>query len=130
MTTKERNAIKQAHKQRHLESLQKLGYTKDSLHAIKRLETEANRVQTADCNGELTEVEASDADMRISNRVASLFGGKLPKGFFINGDPRGYTLKLDPEAWKVSDNAQENWEARPIKYTDWGDYMILAPEEF
>jgi len=126
----ERREIILKHRQRHLEGLQRLGYTKNSLHAIKRLETEANRIQTADANGELTEVEASDADMRISNRVAVLFGGKLPKGFFINGDPRGYALKLDPEAWKVSDNAQENYEAMPIKYTDWGGYMILAPEEF
>lgn len=130
MEATERREIMLKHRQRHLESLQKLGYIKNSLHAIKRLETEANRIQTADANGELTEVEASDADMRISNRVASLFGGELPKGFFVNGDPRGYTLKLDPEAWKVSDNAQENYEAQPIKFTDWGGYMILAPEEF
>lgn len=130
MNTLERKAIKLAHRQRHIEQLQKLGYTKDTMHAIKRLENEANRIQTADCNGELTEVEASDADMRISNRVATLFGGQLPKGFFINGDPRGYALKLNPEAWRVSDDAHENYEAQPIKYTDWGGYMILAPEEF
>lgn len=130
MKTSERREIMLKHRQRHIEGLQKLGYIYDKMNAIKRLEHEANAIQTADANGELTEVEASNADMRISNRVAVMFGGKLPKGFFINGDPRGYTLKLDPEAWKVSDNAQENYEALPIKYQDWGGYMILAPEEF
>ena len=130
MKATERREIMLQHRQGHTESLKKLGYTKDTMHAIKRLEHEANEIQTKDANGELTEVEASNADMRISNRVASLFGGKLPKGFFINGDPRGYTLKLDPEAWKVSDDARENYEAMPIKFTDWGGYMILAPEDF
>lgn len=130
MKALERKEIMLAHRQRHIESLKALGYTKDTMHAIKRLEHEANRIQTDDANGELTEVEAAHADMRISERVAVLFGGTLPKGFFINGDPRGYTLKLDPEAWKVSDDPRENYEAQPIKFTDWSGYMILAPEEF
>lgn len=130
MKAQERREVMLQHRQRHIESLKALGYTKDTMHAIKRLEHDANRLQTADANGELTEIEASDGDMRISNRVAVLFGGTLPKGFFINGDPRGYTLKLDPEAWEVSDDARENYDAQPIKYTDWGGYMILAPEEF
>lgn len=130
MRASERKEIMLKHRQRHIESLQKLGYIYDKMNAIKRLENEAHRLQTADANGELTELEASDGDMRISNRVAVLFGGKLPKGFFINGDPRGYSLKIDPEAWRVSDDATENYNAMPIKYTDWGGYMILAPEEF
>jgi len=130
MNTLERKAITLAHRQRHIESLQKLGYIKDTMHSIKRLEHDANRLQTADANGELSEVEASDGDMRISNRVATLFGGTLPKGFFINGDPRGYSLKLDPEAWRVSDDVQTNYEAQPINFTDWGGYLILAPEDF
>ena len=130
MNNLERREIQLKHRQRHIESLKKLGYIKNTLHAIKRLEHEANAIQTADAEGKLSEAESRALDDNITDKVKGLFGGTLPKGFFVNGDPRGYTLKLDPEAWKVSDNAQENYEALPIKYQDWGGYMILAPEEF
>ena len=130
MTTTERRAITLQRRQRHIESLQKLGYIYDKMNAIKRLENKANYIQTMDCNGELTESEVKQHDLKITSEVKRLFGGNVPKGFFINGDARGYALKIDTEAWKVSDNATENYNAQPIKYTDWGDDMILAPEEF
>lgn len=129
MKASERKEIMLKHRQRHIESLQKLGYIKESLHAIKRVETNANTIATKECNGEL-EGNYEDYERKITNDIKRLFGGKVPKGFFMNGDPRGYSLKLDPEAWKVSDNAQENYDALPVKYQDWGGYMILAPEEF
>lgn len=129
MKTTELREIMLKHRQRHIESLQRLGYKRDTLHAIKRVENQANKIATMECNGEIT-TEQSEIEMeQIERAVYALFGG-MPKGFFINGDPRGYSLKLDPEAWKVSEDARENYEAQPIKYTDWGGYMILAPEEF
>src|SRR4051812_13269794 len=114
MKAQERREIMLKHRQRHIEQLQKLGYIYDKMNALKRLETYANRLQVMDCNGELTEEQAKEADNLILKRVKKLFGGKLPKGFFINGDPRGYTLKLDTDAWKVSDDPRENYEAQPI----------------
>lgn len=129
MKTTERRAKTLQYRQQHIEALQRLGYTRPTMHAIKRLEHEANAAQVAQANGEMNEDEGTAADERIKQRLAVLFGGTLPRGFFINGDPRGYTLKLDPEAWKVSEDARENYEALPIKMTDWGGYMILAPEE-
>lgn len=130
MKASERREIMLKHRQRHIESLQKLGYIHDTMHAIKRLEHKANLWQTEDANGEVSEDIDEVRNEYINRQIMHLFGGVTPKGFFINGDPRGYTLKLDPEAWKVSDDPRENYDAQPIKYTDWGGYMILAPEEF
>lgn len=95
------------------------------VNAIKRLEHEANYAATRACNGEITDQEYSNLEMRYSNRAAMLFGGKLPHGFFINSDPRGYALKLNNEAYAVN-----HPNDLPINYQDWGGYMIIAPEEF
>lgn len=42
--------------------------------------------------------------------------GKLPTGVFINGDPRGYMLKLDSEKVTIPEGM----------YKDWGSDGILA----
>ena len=130
MTTKERREIMLQHRQRHIEQLQKLGYIYDNMNAIKMLETAQSQLNVDECNGDITDYNAQVIQKKLTARAKRLFGGKLPKGFFVNGDPRGYALKLNSDAWKVSDDARENYEARPISYTDWGGYMILAPEEF
>lgn len=130
MKAQERRAIMLTHRQRHIEQPQKLGYIYSNMNAIKMLETKANTLAMNENNGDITDYNANREEKRITANVKRLFGGKLPKGFFFNGDSRGYALKLNGDDWKVSDDARENYEARPISYTDWGDYMILAPEEF
>ncbi len=50
--------------------------------------------------------------------LAAIFGGKIPAGIFINGDPRGHILKLDSETVKIPEGMQ----------TDWGQDGILAAE--
>lgn len=130
MNRLDRREIMLKHRQRHIEQLQKLGYIYDKMNAIKMLENAVNRLGVKDCNGEISQEDFKVLERIYMNRAKKLFGGKLPKGFFMNGDPRGYSLKLDTEAWRVSDDARENYEAQPISYTDWGGYMILAPEEF
>ena len=52
--------------------------------------------------------------------VQSLFNGKL-KGLFINGDARGYALKIEDKVM-ISDYKETGL------YKDWGGYGILAPE--
>lgn len=52
---------------------------------------------------------------QIRDKVEKVFG-YLPEGFFVNGDPRGYALKL--ETGSVPYRLHE----------DWGRYQILAPE--
>jgi hypothetical protein len=66
--------------------------------------------------------------LEIKRRVEQLFGC-LPPGFFVNGDPRGYALKLDPEAPQVEGlpSAKALIESARL-HRDWGGYGILSPE--
>jgi hypothetical protein len=83
------------------------------------------------CNGEewqygrlirkaMTSEEYDAAQDEIEEQVKRLFDGNLPAGFFINGDPRGYALKIDNNKVTIPAGL----------HTDWGGYGILAPEEF
>ena len=67
---------------------------------------------------------------KIRAEVTKVFGGKLPIGFVINGDPRGYSLKIKEEQNRIFVNSDDgkNHDQKVINYTDWGGYGILAPE--
>ena len=81
---------------------------------LRRIETKANRIMCMQCNGDMTEEQGEKHDAAIKKAVIKLIGD-VP-GFFLNGDPRGYTLKIKAEN-------------RPANlYSDWGGYGILAPE--
>lgn len=125
MKTSERKAIRLQHRQRHIEQLQKLGYIYNHMNAIKQLEHKANDWAVDACNGDITDDEYEHREVYVTSEVKRLFGGKVPHGFFYNGDPRGYSLKLDNEAYNAS-----HPNKLPINYQDWGGYMILAPEEY
>jgi uncharacterized protein YodC (DUF2158 family) len=51
--------------------------------------------------------------------VARAFKGKIPAGFYLNQDPRGYSLKIDKNKGGFIPAGLE---------TDWGGYGLLAPE--
>jgi len=51
----------------------------------------------------------------VKDCVRNIFG-QVPVGFFVNGDARGYALKLDPEVCEVPQGM----------CTDWGRNGILA----
>jgi hypothetical protein len=125
MNQLDRRAIMLNHRQRHIEQLQALGYIYSNMNAIKMLETAVSALNVDECNGDITDYKAQVLAKKYTDRAKRLFGGKLPKGFMINGDPRGYALKLDNEAYDV-----KHPNDLPINYQDWGGYMILAPEEF
>lgn len=82
---------------------------------LRRIEGEARRATTAYCNGTITEQACDEACTLVMGAVRRVFTA-LPTGFFINRDPRGYALKLEPES--VPFKLEE----------DWGRYQILAPE--
>lgn len=104
-----------------------------SFRALRRIELEAHRSATAQCNGDGFEGQPFRPDWdsatgeetnktpwsaykdSVRRRVASAFGGKLPSGFFFNQDPRGYALKLAPGSFPAE------------MVTDWGGFGILAP---
>jgi len=95
---------------------------------LRRLEATAHRNAELSCNGDLTEEQEQRRDDRTRKQVEEL----LPRlkqfehnprcTFFINGDPRGYTLKVQedivPHLRALGLNA----------HTDFGGYFILAPD--
>ena len=107
---------------RHLQTLSALSgdpnagpYRFDLYSKLKRLEVRANRISTAECNGEILEEIADKKLDAIRKKVAELLPNLTT--FFINGDPRGYSLKVKESEAKFLG-----------MYTDWGGYGILAPE--
>lgn len=87
---------------------------------LLRIEQITHKAATNYCNGDI------DSDMwdRIcevqSSNVQQLFRGNL-KGFFINGDARGYALK-------IKDSVMREAYKEIRLQTDWGGYGLLAPE--
>ena len=82
-----------------------------------------NRLMCDECNGTRpgTEEENEKKDEKVIDRVKKLL--PVATGVFLNGDPRGYTLKIKSEDVKTLN------EAGKINiYQDWGGYGILAPE--
>lgn len=103
---------------RHMAALRSIGFTGTWL-GLRRIEARAHRYNEDSCNLDIGEVEEARRYAGIFKSVRAQFGGKLPDGFQLNGDPRGYALKLDPAKCKLPTGIQ----------TDWGGYGILAPEE-
>ena len=50
--------------------------------------------------------------------LASIFGGTIPEGVFLNGDPRGHFLKLDCDEVPIPEGMER----------DWGGNGLLAAE--
>ena len=84
-----------------------------------RLEARAHKLQVMDCNGDAP-ANIEQQENKIRAKVSEL----LPRlnDFFINGDPRGYTLK-------AKETAVTRLRSLDLStYTDWGGYFILAPK--
>jgi len=117
-----KNAVRAVKQMETLSKLAGLDYPNcyDLLETLHRLETKANRVATDKCNG------YGDADKHtkqieaIRKKVLALLPDLDPKDFFINGDPRGYSLKIREEKAKSLGFG--------AIHTDFGGYGILAPE--
>jgi hypothetical protein len=82
-----------------------------------KLEQQAHKAAEDYCNG-VIQLEVWD---RITTSIETQVFILMPslKGFFINGDPRGYALKIKTETM-----LKENY---PLT-RDWGGYGILSPE--
>lgn len=98
--------------------------------ALRKVEHVAHAAATAYCNGDAFTLAGTRYDFRSSGcdafdalkrdhirpAVARAFGGRIPEGFFVNGDPRGYALKIRAE------------HAPAGMATDWGRNGILAAD--
>ena len=89
----------------------------DTWRKLARIERDVSAVSVAWCNGECTEDQWEEIKTIATSRAAKVFGGSCPSGFFINSDPRGYALKIDPDKALIPDGM----------HRDLGGYGILAP---
>lgn len=112
----------------HVETLRKIanletGYEADELYKkLHRIEAKCSRIFTAEFNGwiDLPENESEKRDAKILKTVQSLLPGL--KTIFLNGDPRGYALRIK------SDEVKELRDLGISFYTDFGGYGILCPD--
>ena len=85
---------------------------------LRRIETKTGAAAVAYCNGEIDQdawLTASEAALSAVQKL--LKSGNIP--IIINGDPRGYSLKIDDDYMRENDVRL---------HRDWGGYGILAPE--
>lgn len=84
---------------------------------LVKAEKEAHRRATLECNESISEEESDKWHEKFIARLTKKLGvAKMPDGFFINYDPRGYALKMKQGTFPQG------------LYTDFGGYGILAPE--
>lgn len=84
---------------------------------LRRIEKRAQSFAVAYCNGNIDSDDWETFTQEFEQSVKETFG-QIPQGFFVNGDPRGYALKLDNEKVQIPQGMD----------TDWGGYGILAAE--
>lgn len=92
------------------------------------LERRAHRAATNLCNVPDYQAKCDKILAKVTGEVRDLFGGKLPAGFTVNRDPRGYALKL--EAGPLRRHAATPAATLDGLRRDWGGDFILAPSNF
>lgn len=112
-------------KQNHIRALASLsngGRSPESiLRCLRRLENRVNAAATTQCNGSSYGGQPYRDDAaweRFITHTTAEVGrilGSVPRGFFVNTDPRGYALKIEGELPEGM-------------HRDWGGYGILAPD--
>ena len=79
---------------------------------LRRAELAANHNAVLLCNGDLQQEDYEVLQDAISIGVCAMLSSPRP---WINGDPRGYALKIDLQPGEDL-------------YRDWGGYGIIAPD--
>lgn len=87
---------------------------------LHRLEAEAHGFAERECNEQLPDGASERKDASLLRRLDVLLGFREAKiDVFINGDPRGYALKIDDACMKAKELDL---------YRDMGGYGILCPD--
>jgi hypothetical protein len=87
---------------------------------VHRLEGEAHRLAKRACNEDLGEEFIEKKEKSILKRLDVILNFRAQNiPVFLNGDPRGYALKIDDEYVR-----EHNLDI----HRDWGGYGIIAPE--
>lgn len=97
----------------------------DLCRALRRIEAKVSRSSVAYCNGELDGEDWEKIKEVTVHVVTSILVPSPDRAaaLRINGDPRGYELKLDDAFTR-----EHNRTAKTPIHTDWGGYGILAPD--
>ena len=82
-----------------------------------RLENKAHRLALDFCNGNIDQLTWDNEASKILDKVQAILKNK--KNIFVNGDARGYALKIDDNYIRVN-----NFNI----YRDFGGYGIIAPD--
>jgi len=96
----------------------------DLCKGLFRLENKAERLALAYCNGDIEEERYEKESNKVLEKVGALLGlgtwGELNQyTLFVNGDPRGYALKIDSDYVKAHDLDIPK---------DWGGFGLIAPD--
>tara|TARA_R110002020_G_scaffold417705_1_gene626921 strand:+ start:252 stop:626 length:375 start_codon:yes stop_codon:yes gene_type:complete len=86
---------------------------------LRRLEVKAHSASTDYCNGFMDWEQWEEIGLDIASKLIALLNPKDLNEFHVNGDPRGYALKIESESVK---------ERKLEIERDWGGYGILAPD--
>lgn len=89
----------------------------DFYNALLRIEQRARGLAERECNEKLPDGYVERAEASIKQDLFALIGHDVP--VFLNGDPRGYALKID---------AKIVCEYKLDIFTDMGGDGVLAPE--
>jgi hypothetical protein len=96
---------------------------------LRRMESLGRRKATDYCNGVIDGEQWSAHASALRAKVSALLdAAELHYAIMINGDPRGYCLKVHSgiiRDW--NNNERKDPDGLPL-YTDWGGYGILAPD--
>ena len=82
-----------------------------------RLENKAHKLALDFCNGKIDQLEWDQKADKILTKVEAILKNK--KVLFLNGDARGYALKID-DGYIRNNNLNI--------HRDWGGYGIVAPD--
>ena len=82
-----------------------------------RLENKAHKLALDFCNGKIDQLEWDQKADKILTKVEAILKNK--KVLFLNGDARGYALKID-DGYIRNNNLNI--------HKDWGGYGIVAPD--
>ena len=85
---------------------------------LARLEDTAHAWAEEACGErEVSDAEHDKREAHIRRVLRQILGTKrVPRGFFWNGDPRGYALKIDNDRVQIPRGMA----------TDWGGYGLIA----
>lgn len=88
---------------------------------MRRFEIEAHRLAEHYCNGTggVTTDNWGEKTERILKQVRKVLNCTDNYPIFVNGDARGYALKIDDEYVR---------KTNMVIYKDWGGYGIIAPD--